>query len=146
MLEKEISGGQVVLVYLCWLLALVLGFFALVSGRELILTLLAVQQVDIKVVGLIDKVVFFFIGVVGLVIIVLSEGYFRTGAKKSRFAERIGLVFGIELLALFVFDGVRLLIPDVALAARPSVIQTLMSLVIGILGVWVYRKRKRVSV
>lgn len=145
MLEKEITGGQVVMIYLCWLLALVLGFLALVSGRELILTVLAVQQVDLKVVGLIDKIVFFFIGVVGLVIIVLSEGYFKTGAKRSRLAERIGLVFGLELLALFIFDGARLLVPDVAEGVRPSVIQTLMSLVIGTLGVWVYWNRRKLA-
>ena len=67
---------------------MVLGFLALVSGRELTLTLLAVWQVDLKIVGLIDKVVFFFFGVVGLCIIVLTEGYLRTGAKRAKLPER----------------------------------------------------------
>jgi len=140
MLEREISGGQYVLIYVCWLLAMVLGFLFLVSGRELLLTVLAVQQVDLKVVGLIDKLVFFVMGVIGLCIIVLSEGYLRAGAQKAQLIERIGLVFGMELLALFVFDFGRLLVPDVADAARPGGVQTMMSLVIGGLGLWVYRK------
>jgi hypothetical protein len=142
MLEREISGGQYVLIYMCWVLAMVLGFLALVSGRELLLTVLAVQQVDLKVVGLIDKLVFFVMGVIGLCIVVLSEGYLRTGAKKGQIVGRIGLVFGVELLALFVFDLGRLLVPDVADAARPDVTQTVMSLVIGGLGLWVYWKRR----
>ncbi|MBT5830994.1 MAG: hypothetical protein HOH77_12475, partial [Candidatus Latescibacteria bacterium] len=87
MLAREVSGTQIVLIYLCWMLAMVLGFLALVSGRELTLTLLAVWQVDLKIVGLIDKVVFFFFGVVGLCIIVLTEGYLRTGAKRAKLPE-----------------------------------------------------------
>ncbi|MBT3603924.1 MAG: hypothetical protein HN521_12740, partial [Candidatus Latescibacteria bacterium] len=50
MLAREVSGTQIVLIYLCWMLAMVLGFLALVSGRELTLTLLAVWQVDLKIV------------------------------------------------------------------------------------------------
>jgi len=140
MVDREISGGQYVLIYMCWLLAMVVGFLALVSGRELLLMLLAVQQVDLKVVGLLDKLVFFVMGVIGLCIIVLSEGYLRTGAYKARLTERIGFVFGVELLALFVFDLGRLFVPDVADSARPEVIQTGMSLVVGGLGFWVYWK------
>ena len=128
MLAREISGGQYVLIYVCWLLAMVLGFLFLVSGRELLLAVLAIQQVDLKVVGLIDKLVFFVMGVIGLCVIVLSEGYLRAGAKKAQLIERMGLVFGVELLALFVFDLGRLLVPDVADAARPGVVQTMMSL------------------
>ncbi|MBT4138848.1 MAG: hypothetical protein HOE48_13095 [Candidatus Latescibacteria bacterium] len=138
MLAREVSGTQIVLIYLCWMLAMVLGFLALVSGRELTLTLLAVWQVDLKIVGLIDKVVFFFFGVVGLCIIVLTEGYLRTGAKRAKLPERIGLVFGMELLALFLFDAGRLLVPDVTEAARPSFIQAMMSLVIGCVGLWAF--------
>ena len=140
MLAREIYGGQYVLIYVCWLLAMVLGFLFLVSGRELLLTVLAIQQVDLKVVGLIDKLVFFVMGVIGLCVIVLSEGYLRAGAKKAQLIERMGLVFGVELLALFVFDLGRLLVPDVADAARPGVVQTMMSLVIGGLGLWVFWK------
>ena len=68
----------------------------------------------------------------------MSEGYLRAGAHKARLTERIGLVFGVELLALFLFDLGRLLMFDVADAARPGVIQTLMSLIVGGLGLWVY--------
>ena len=142
MIEREISSGQVVLVYACWILAMVLGFLALVSGRELVLTILAVQQVDLKLVGLADKVVFFFMGVVGLVIIVLSEGYFRNGVKRSSLTGRIGLVFGLELVVLFLFDVGRLLVPDVAAAARPDVLQTLMSLLVGSLCLFLFWKRR----
>jgi hypothetical protein len=141
--KSEISGGQYVLIYVCWMLAMVLGFLALVSGRELVLMVLALQQVDLKIVGLIDKIVFFFMGVVGLCIIVLSEGYLRTGAKRAQLAQRIGLVLGIELLALFLFDVGRLLVPDIADAARPSVIQAVMSLGIGGVCVWVFWTKRK---
>ena len=143
-MEKSvISARQFILIYTCWVLAMILGILALVSAREWGLSLLAVQKVDLKLVGLVDKIVFFFMGVAGLCIIVLSEGYFRTGAKRGQLAQRIGLVFGLELLAMFFFDAGRLLMPDIVDAARPGLTQTAMNLLIGALGCWVYWTKRK---
>jgi hypothetical protein len=121
----------------------VLGFLNLVSARELALSILALGEVDVKVVNLLDKLIFFGFGVVGLAVIILAEGYFRNGVQSGRLFERVGLVFGIGLLCLFVFDGLRLVIPGIVDAARPGVIQTFVSLS---LGLWCfgmgYRRRK----
>lgn len=143
MMEREISGGENVLIYVCWVLAMVLGFLALVSGRELLLSFLAVQGADLKLVGLIDKIIFFFIGVIELCVIVLAEGYFRTGAKQGDLLSRLGLVFGGALLFLFLFDLGRLLIPGVVGETRPQVIQVVMSLVIGSFGLGVFFRSRR---
>lgn len=142
--EKKTGIGQHLAHYVCWVIAMVLAFLVLVSVRELGLSILAVSGVDVKVVALIDKVGFFGFGVVGLAVIILTEGYFRTGAKSGRLTERIGLVFGIELLCLFVFDGGRLLMPGIIDSARPDVLQTLLHLVIGGLCLGLYRRQKKI--
>ena len=130
------------LIYLCWFLAQVVGFLALVSGREWVLAVLAVSEVDVKVVGLIDKVVFFLMGAAGLSIIVLSEGFLKTGARKARLLGRIGLLFGLEFLALFAFDLGRFLLPNLSEAARPELVHSLAALAMGGAGLLVYWRKR----
>jgi hypothetical protein len=129
--------------YICWLIVMALSFLALVSARELGLALLAIYEVDIKIVGLIDKIGFFGFGVVGLAVIVLSEGYLRNGARTGRLAERCGLLFGILLLCLFVTDGVRYLLPGLVDAARPNGIQVCVDLILGGLCIGLFRRLRR---
>jgi len=142
--ETKIGIGQHLAYLVCWVIAMVLAFLDLVSARELGLAILAVSGVNIKVMALIDKVGFFGFGVVGLIVIILSEGYFRTGVNKGQLSERIGLVFGIELLCLFVFDGGQLLMPGIIDSARPGMIQTVLHLVIGGLCLGLYRRQKKI--
>ncbi|MDP6037627.1 MAG: hypothetical protein QGG64_03685 [Candidatus Latescibacteria bacterium] len=142
--ETETGIGHQLAYFACWMIAMVLAFLSLVSARELGLSVLAVSEVDVKVVALIDKVGFFGFGVVGLTVIILAEGYFRTGVKNGQLVERIGLVFGVELLGLFVFDGARLLMPGIIDAARPGVIQTFLHLAIGGLCLGLYHRQKKI--
>ena len=133
-------GIHVALGYLCWVLAMILGFLLLVSARELGLAVLAIQNVDIKLVALIDKIGFFGFGAAGLVIVVLTEGYFRTGVRRGLLAGRASGVLGIGLLILFGLDAARLKMPGLVDAARPGVVQTALSLILGGLCVVVNRR------
>lgn len=142
-MDKGPRSIYIALGYLCWILAMVLGFLILVSARELGLAVVAIQEVDIKLVALIDKIGFFAFGVVGLVIIILTEGYFRTGVLRGILAERVSEVLGIGLLSLCVLDAVRLVLPGLIDRARPGVAQTALSLILGGLCVWFCRRVRR---
>ena len=141
--EEKVGLGRHAIYFISWLIAMALGFLDLVSVRELGLSALALAKVDFKVVALLDKLGFFVFGVVGLVVILLTESYFRNGVRSGLLLERVGLVFGVQLLCLFLFDGGRVLMPGITEAARPGAVQTLMSLALGLwcfgLG---YRRRK----
>lgn len=136
----EERGVSILISYVCWVLVMALAFLVLVSARELGLALLAIYEVNVKVVGLIDKLVFFGFGVVGLSVIILSEGYLRNGVRAGRLAERCGLLFGVLLLSLFVVDGARYVLPGLVDSARPNGIQVCVDLVLGGLCMGLFRR------
>jgi len=139
--EVKVGFGHHLIYFFCWLIAMVLGFLDLVSVRELILSVFALIDLDLKVVGLLDKLGFFGFGVIGLTVIILTEGYFRSGVSSGNLFERVCLIFGVQLLCLFVFEGGRLVIPGIVDVARPSIIPTVMNLTIGLLCLAVWRRK-----
>ena len=131
------------LCYVFWVISMVLGFLDLVAARELGLALLAVAGTDLKLALLMDKVGFFLFGVAGLVIIILSESYYRRGIAHRRLVERFGLMTGVELLFLFLCDGGVLLVPGLARGARPDFGVVGAELVFGFLGLFFFFRARR---
>lgn len=135
--------------YLLWTVTLILGFYILVATREVGLALLAVAEMDLKLVALMDKIGFFLFGLAGLALIILTEAYYRNGIVTQRLRERFALVTGIEELLLFLCHGMLMLIPGLSAGVKPDAIQVGAELVIGILGIvswrWI-RGRKRNSI
>ena len=135
-LQKRVF--RYLLCYVFWVISMALGFLDLVAARELGLDLVAVAGVDLKLVSLIDKAGFFLFGVAGLVIIILTEVYYRKGIVHQRLVERFGLVTGVELLFLFVCDGGILLVPGLARETRPGFGAIGAELVFGFLGLFYF--------
>ena len=140
--ERKLNLLHYVGYLLCWVIAMVLGFLDLVTVREVALGLLAVGEVDVKLAVLVDKIGFFFFSVFGLVILTLSEAYYRTGLHKGILSVRFGLITGIELLTLFVCDGILLMLPGLSEGARPGGLKVIVELVIGIVGVALFLKHR----
>lgn len=140
--ERKLNLLHYVGYLLCWVMAMVLGFWDLVTIREVALGLLAVGEVDVKLAALVDKIGFFFFGVIGLVIFTLSEAYYRAGLHKGILLVRFGLVTGIELLALFVCEGILLMLPGLSEGARPGGLKVIAELIIGFVGIALFLKRR----
>jgi hypothetical protein len=51
-----------------------------------------------------DKTYLFILGLAWIILMVVVEEYFRTGVKKGVLIQRFALVFGIEMLLIFIFD------------------------------------------
>ena len=131
------------LCYGFWILTMVLGFLALVGGRDLGIAVFALFSANLKLAILVDKVGFFFFGVLGLAIIVLSEGYYRQGVQKGLLPERFGLVLGMELLFLTGCHGTLLLLPGLDPAVRPNFWMVMSEGTIGFLGLSVFFRARR---
>ncbi|MCZ6636411.1 MAG: hypothetical protein O7G87_23675 [bacterium] len=140
--ERKLNLLNYVGYLICWVIAMGLGFLDLVSIREVALGLLAVGEVNVKLAALVDKIGFFFFGVIGLVILILSEAYYRVGLHKGILLVRFGLVTGIELLTLFVCDGILLMLPGLSEGARPGGLKVIVELVTGVVGVALFLKRR----
>jgi hypothetical protein len=94
--------------YVAWLLLLVLGLWILVVAREAF-TGLAARYVGDSLsrgwqAGFVDKVLVVLAGLAWLAFMVLTEEYFREGAKRRVLRWRLGRVAGAEILLLFLTD------------------------------------------
>ena len=109
-----------VLPYLCWVCALALGFYNLVYLREVAIAVLLVLETDKNLFLLLDKIVLFFFAVLGLLIILLTEPYFRAGYRKGLLAVRFLKVLSIGFAIELVLWAILLALPGLHDSARPE--------------------------
>lgn len=117
-LEEERRGS--ILPYICWVIVLAIGFLDLVYIREVFVSTMVVMEIDKKLLLLVDKVGFFFFGAAGLLIILLSEPYFRIGWRKRFLGVRFWKILAIEFASLSVLWSILLALPGLVEQARPS--------------------------
>lgn len=79
---------------------MVLGFYDLVSLRDVGMSLFALVGASMRLAALVDKVGFFFFGVLGMVIVVVSEAYYRKGARSGCLMERFLTVTVAQLIVI----------------------------------------------
>ena len=108
--------------YVCWLFVLGLGFYDLVFLREVVISVLIVMGVDPKVLLLLDKVGFFFFGVLGLLIILLTEPYLRKGWQQRCLIRRLLILAVLGFGSLSVTWAMLMALPGLVDAARPSLL------------------------
>ena len=142
-LENERSGS--ILPYACWVVFLALGFYNLVYAREVIVSILIVLEIDPKLFLVVDKVGFFFFGVIGLLIILLSEPYFRKGWQKELLGVRFTKVLALAFACLSVSWAVLLGLPGLAEEARPSIISLAAAAALLTITSALYRRQLRRS-
>lgn len=138
-LENERSGS--ILPYVCWVVFLALGFYNLVYAREVIVSILIVLEIDPKLFLVVDKVGFFFFGVIGLLIILLSEPYFRKGWRKGLLAVRFWKVVALAFACLSVSWAVLLGLPGLAEEAKPSIFRLAVAAALLTITTALYRKQ-----
>jgi hypothetical protein len=117
-LEDEKPGS--VLPYLCWAGALVLGFYNLVYFREVAIAGLLVLELDKKLFLLLDKTILFFFAAIGLLVILLTEPYFRMGYRKGVLAARFLRVLSFGFAAQVILWAILLALPGLSDGVRPS--------------------------
>ena len=116
-LDEERRGS--ILSYICWVIVLAIGFLDLVYIREVFVSTMVVMEIDKKLLLLVDKVGFFFFGAVGLLIILLTEPYFRIGWRKRLLGVRFWKILAIEFASLSVLWSILLVLPGLVEPARP---------------------------
>ena len=99
---------RVVGMYLLWVITIALGFWLLLVSREAFLMGAAFYVGDDIVRGwqvrFLDKAVFIAAGLFVIILFTLTEGYLRGGLEKQDLFKRFAKITGIELLLIFVFD------------------------------------------
>jgi hypothetical protein len=116
-LDEERPGS--ILPYVCWVVVLAVGFMDLVYVREVFVSMMVVIEMDKKLFLLVDKVGFFFFGVAGLLIILLTEPYLRIGWRKHLLEVRFWKILAVEFASLSVLWAIMLALPGLADHARP---------------------------
>ncbi len=135
-------GGSIV-PYLCWVIVLAIGFYDLVYLREVMVSFLVVAGTDPKLLLLADKIGFFFFGVIGLLIILLTETYFRRGWHQRCLALRFWKVVAVQIAVVAVFWSALLGLPGLADDARPSLVR--LAAISGVLIVTAALHQRQVS-
>jgi hypothetical protein len=95
--------------YALWLMVMLLGVWLLLMGRNSLLMILALTTDPtsfdaIQLASFIDRAYVFIAGLGWVILMVVSEHYFRTGVKKGSLWARAARVFGIVFVAIFVAD------------------------------------------
>jgi hypothetical protein len=106
-LSRKILGYFIA--YVFWIIILLVAIIFILMSQNTLLTLAAMYYVDDKfmhemLVRFFDKAYVFILGVIWLIVMVVVEEAFRTGVRKGVLIQRFTLVFGIELILIFIFD------------------------------------------
>jgi len=107
--------------YVLWLPILALGFYNLVYLREVAISILIVAGMETKLMMLADKVGFFFFGVLGLLLILLTEPYLRNGWKQGQFMNRFFKLTTLFFALLSILWATLMVLPGLADEARPTI-------------------------
>ena len=127
---------QVVGMYLLWALTIALGLWLLLVSREAFLTGASFYVGDDIVRGwqvrFLDKAVFIVGGLFVIILFTLTEGYLRGGLEKQDLFKRFAKITGIELLLIFGFDILLVLMQGAAAGSWLRWLIVLVELALGI--------------
>jgi len=100
--------SKYVIAYLAWILAFLLFLWFFIISRETVSNLLhlslgqTLQQ--IKMQEFLNRMYTFLAGIAWLIIMIVTENYFRHGAEKGDLARRTTRFIGVELALIFIAD------------------------------------------
>ena len=127
---------QVVGMYLLWAITIVLGFWLLIVSREAFLMAASFYVGDNIVRGwqmrFFDKAFFIAGGLFVLILFTLTEGYLRGGLEKQDLLKRFAKITSIELLLIFVFDILLVLLQGAAAGGWLRWLIVLAELLLGV--------------
>ena len=100
------------LVYFVWTIVLALGIWLLLLSHTAFLNVAALYAQDSLErawqIRSLEKFSILGMGLVCLIIMIVSEFYFRHGARRGYLFQRFARILGTEMLLLFVVDAVLL--------------------------------------
>lgn len=107
--------------YLLWAVVLALGIWLLLLSRNAVLAVFSALSTNTTTTGAgqletLDKFYSIAAGILWLALMIVSELYFRSGARRGVLLPSFARVIGAELLLLFVVDTVLLVIIGFAAA------------------------------
>lgn len=114
------SGTRYVIAYALWAVSVALAIVTLLAWRSSAMIALGVTQWDRYLEHALNQFGFLFLAIFGLVVIVFTEYYYRTGVEKERLYLRFFWVTFIEFGVLTLAHLVRLgggLLLDLPVAA-----------------------------
>ena len=137
------KGLGYVIAYLAWAVTMVLGVWFILISREGVLGALALYAGDspprIWQARFLDKAYMIAVGLLWLVLLIVTEEYFKRGVPQRDLMRRIAIVVGPELLLIFVADAGLLLLQGIGGAGWLRWLILGSELVIGIALVLVGR-------
>lgn len=103
------------LAYISWVFSWVIFVWFILLSRETFLAVLRnfwapgsfTRQMSIT---FIDRAYVIFIGIIWVILMIVTESYFRNGIIKGNLYQRLGKVIGVELAAIFLVDLVMVLL------------------------------------
>lgn len=108
------SWTQYAIAYLAWILAFLLFLWFFIVSRETISNLahvlLGQTLQQIKMQEFINRMYTFLAGLAWLVVMIVTESYFRNGVKRGDLARRITRFLGVEVALIFLADFVLALL------------------------------------
>jgi len=111
------KGLGYVIAYLMWAVTMALGVWFILIGRESFLGALALYAGDslprIWQARFLDKAYMIAAGLLWLVLLIVTEEYFKRGVPQRDLTRRIANVIGPELLLIFVADAGLLLLQGI---------------------------------
>ncbi len=103
-----INTSRYALAYLLWAISVVIAIVALLASRSSVMIALGVTQWDRYFEHAINQFGFLFLAIFGLIIIVFTEHFYRTGVEKHQLFARFFLITFLELLFLSLVHLARL--------------------------------------
>ncbi|MGC9467872.1 MAG: hypothetical protein ACP5HS_04725 [Anaerolineae bacterium] len=112
---RKLAWLNHLLVYLLWAIVLAVGIWLLLLSRNALFEVVGVLYVGdslqrARQLNSLEKFYSLGAGLAWLAMMIVSEFYFRSGARRGRLLERFARVLGVELLLLFVIDAALVLV------------------------------------
>lgn len=98
------NTSRYLLAYLLWFVSIVLAFVNLLKWRSSAMIILGITSWDRYLEHALNQFGFLFLAILGLIIIVFTEFYYRTGVEKKLLFRRFFLITLIELILLTLAD------------------------------------------
>ena len=136
------SPARYLKAYLCWAISVALTFVTLLTWRSSAMIILGLTPWDRYIEHAINQFGFLIMAIIGLIVIVFTEYFYRTGVEKNRLATRFFLVTLIQLIILTVAHLLRLwgsLLLD--LPAGSTITFIIMELTLCSLCFWLYKRK-----
>ena len=95
--------------YFLWIIVLIVALFFAIISQSTLQAIAAIYYIDDQfmremLVRFLDKTYILILSLIWIILMVVTEHSFRTGVRDGKLLERFCLIFGIEVISIFIFD------------------------------------------